>query len=109
MNLRLDLVNLFGTCSKLVMKAVPCIDRIGSGELGDASRKDLKDLVQTIDNQTNDLVSQMRAMEDVTSFNCTTFEVCLSLYFKYKFHLIGMVSSDAFTHPYNSQLAPECG
>ncbi|VDK37631.1 unnamed protein product [Taenia asiatica] len=73
-NLRLDLVNLFGACSKLVMKAVPCIDRIGSGELSDGSRKDLRDLVQMIENQTNDLVSRMKAMEGVASFDCTKFE-----------------------------------
>ncbi|KAL5964815.1 N-alpha-acetyltransferase 25 NatB auxiliary subunit [Taenia solium] len=73
-NLRLDLVNLFGACSKLVMKAVPCIDRIGSGELSDGSRKDLRDLVQTIENQTNDLVSRMKAMEGAAPFDCTKFE-----------------------------------
>ncbi|KAL5110501.1 N-alpha-acetyltransferase 25 NatB auxiliary subunit [Taenia crassiceps] len=74
MSLRLGLVNLFGICSKLVMKAVPCIDQIGSGELSDASRKDLKDLVQTIEKQTNDLMSRLKAMEGVAPFDYTTFE-----------------------------------
>ncbi|CDS42438.1 peptide alpha N acetyltransferase [Echinococcus multilocularis] len=74
MNFRLDVVNLFGACSKLVMKAVPCIDQIGSGELSDESRKDLKDLVETIENQSNSLISRMKAMEVVTSFDCTKFK-----------------------------------
>ncbi|VDM32889.1 unnamed protein product [Hydatigera taeniaeformis] len=72
--LRLGLINLFGVCSKLVMKAVPCIDQIGTGELSEDSRKDLKDLVQMIEDQTNNLMSRMKVMEVVTAFDCTKFE-----------------------------------
>lgn len=80
MNLRLDLVSLIGTCSKLVMKAVPCIDEVGSGYIGEQSCKDLSDIVKTIDAQSDSLVAHLKTNYDVISeFESTKFKVLIYL------------------------------
>uniref|UniRef100_A0A5K3EW86 Ribonuclease P/MRP protein subunit POP5 n=1 Tax=Mesocestoides corti TaxID=53468 RepID=A0A5K3EW86_MESCO len=61
--LRLDVVDLFGACSKLVMRAVPCIDQLGSGELSAELRQDLRNLVQTIDESTASLMSRVKSLD----------------------------------------------
>ncbi|VDO13481.1 unnamed protein product [Rodentolepis nana] len=65
--LRLELVNLIGTCLKLVMKAVPFVDMISSGDVSENSLKNVTDIMRTIDEQRDALVKHLNTHGDVVA------------------------------------------
>ena len=71
------MVNLFGACSKLVMKAVTCIDRVSSHELNPELLKDLNNLLLIVENQTSSLTESINVL---TPFDCTKFKVSCHLF-----------------------------